>query len=35
MNDFFIDIARLQFINDTEIICEPPNKDLYKFDGRM
>lgn len=35
MNEFFIDIARLRFINDTEIVCEPPNKDLYKFDGRM
>ncbi len=35
LNDYFISANNIKDIVFSEVYCEKPNKDLYKFDGKM
>jgi magnesium-transporting ATPase (P-type) len=35
LNDYFISASNIKDLVLSEVFCEVPNKDLYKFDGKM
>ena len=35
LNEHFKNLNKINDINTSQIFCEVPNKDLYKFDGKM